>query len=62
MTINQVKAFIADTTDWEPIFDILQTCTKKLGWQIVLEVLPPNKIVRGMCIGTEEYLDETIGK
>lgn len=56
MLVRAIKDSIESTyISQEGIFDILVSCTKVLGWNVGIE--KGQETLRGMTIGTEEYLN-----
>lgn len=58
MKIEQVTGFIEKDATEEQVYDILQWCAKRLAWSLCLEANPPQDLVRGLTMGTEEYVNK----
>lgn len=58
MNIMNVKYFIDDNASEADIFEIIQMCAEKLEWEIGLEKVKKYPTVRGIIMGTTEYMKD----
>lgn len=60
MDRHELKTFIEMDAEEIEIYDIIQACAKRLGWDIAVE--EGHEIVRGLVIGTTAYMNDHIPK
>lgn len=57
--VLDIKNFIEEEATASDIIEIIIACTSRMNWQVGVE--EGQEIVRGITIGTQEYMDKYFG-